>query len=154
MNLDLRIFIPKSLFTTSDFERVIELSLDEVTASIIVDFKVTTQTWNHKVIWQTMKEKGIRQVYTDDRIYFFLNFGTRVRYATMSSNFRPKSRVGAIRSNKGSGGLLYISKRRPRPGIAARKWDEAIQKKWEKEYPDLVQRAIDSEASRQIRRSS
>lgn len=138
---------PEGMMSAEKTLQAIENQLDMTAAAAQVDFQVTTATWNHKVVFNVMKKKGIRHIFTEDKIYFFLNFGTSVRYATMSLNFRPKSRPGAIRSNKGRGGVLFISKARPRPGIKARKWDEAIQQKWDKEFPTQIQRAIDSAIS-------
>lgn len=65
-------------------------------------------------------------------VYFFLNGGTTVRYATMTPDFEPKSRVRWLGSGPGAGGLASVDIRRPRKGIVARKWDEEIQKKYAK----------------------
>lgn len=60
--------------------------------------------------------------------WLWLNDGTKVRYAAMTQEFSPKTRVGSLRSGPGIGGLDYVNPNNPRPGIDARGWDEAIMK--------------------------
>lgn len=150
--MDMKINIPTELFDVTALTRVIENQLDMSAEAAKIDFDVTASTWNDKPEFAILKDIGIRTIVTYHKVYFFLNYGTRVRYVTMTRNFRPKSRAGYIGANKGSGSVLYLSKRRPRPGIKAREWDKAIAKKWDKEFPTQMQRAIDAEASRQMRR--
>lgn len=59
----------------------------------------------------------------------WLNEGTRVRRAVMSSNWRSKTKPGRLRSGWGRGRVVFISKRIARPGIEARGWSEIIQKR-------------------------
>ena len=56
----------------------------------------------------------------------WLDGGTRVRYATMSGDWRSKTRVKWFGSGGGKGRMLFVNRRRPRPGIAARGWSEAL----------------------------
>lgn len=62
----------------------------------------------------------------------WLDKGTRVRYATMTPNFQGKTKVGFIGSFPGRGGLAYVDKRRPRPGIKPRGFRPAIERKWKR----------------------
>ena len=56
----------------------------------------------------------------------WLNFGTSVRYATMSGNWQSKTKPGRLQSGAGRGQVVRISRMHPRPGIKARKWNTII----------------------------
>jgi hypothetical protein len=56
----------------------------------------------------------------------WLDQGTRVRYATMSKDWRSKTRQKWFGSGRGRGRMLFVNRRRPRPGIEARGWSEAL----------------------------
>lgn len=130
-------------------QRTMNLIIDNVSKQTVLgiqaDFNVTTQTWKKRPTFIVKKTRNGYQIYTTDLIYHFISGGTRVRYATMTNDFRPKTRVEQILSRKGRGGLKFISKRRPRPGIKARKYPETIGKKWNKQIPRQFQRAISAE---------
>jgi hypothetical protein len=64
-------------------------------------------------------EQGIKK-------WGWLDQGTRVRYATMSGNWRSKTRQRWFGSGRGRGRVLFVNRKRPRPGIAARGWSEAL----------------------------
>jgi hypothetical protein len=74
---------------------------------------------------------GEVSVSTDDKVFWWLNDGTQVRYATMTNPFEAKTKVGWLGSQVGVGGKLFVSKKHPRPGIEARKWDEALMEKYQ-----------------------
>ena len=56
----------------------------------------------------------------------YLNRGTRVRYANLSRDWKSKTKPNVIGSFRGSGRVLFISRRHPRPGIQARNWQDMI----------------------------
>jgi hypothetical protein len=63
----------------------------------------------------------------------------------MTPDFMPKSRVGSLTANKGRGGVMFgPSKRINRPGIKARNFDKTIATRWRKQFPEHMQRAINS----------
>jgi hypothetical protein len=64
----------------------------------------------------------------EDKLRFVAR-GTKVRYATMSYDFIPKTKKGVIRSKKGRGRLTCVSKMLPRPGIEARDIEKTVWKK-------------------------
>jgi hypothetical protein len=83
-------------------------------------------TWNHPV---SMSTKGNTHyaggdiwagIYIDDEIFWWLEEGTSVRYATMSQDFAPKTANRQIQSKQGAGGVQYVDTRIGRPGIEAR----------------------------------
>lgn len=59
-------------------------------------------------------------VTTDDDVFWYLELGTWVRYATMSNNFIAKTTPHSIKSQQGQGSVRYVDKRIPRPGIEPR----------------------------------
>jgi hypothetical protein len=74
--------------------------------------------------------------------YVWLDLGTKVRYAVMGSPFVPKTRKGELNSWKGKGGMLFVSKKHPMPGIKARRFTLALRKKWEKPFKEHIQAAL------------
>lgn len=124
--------------------RAVENAMTGTALAIKVDFDTTTRTWKDRPKFVIKKSKLKRTISTDSDIYRFVSRGTRVRYAVMSEDFKPKTRTGFIGSNQGKGGVIGFSKR-PLPGIKAREFEPTIQKKWQKEFPVNVQRAIDAE---------
>lgn len=120
----------------------VEGALNASAKAVKVDFDVTTQTWNNRPDFTIESKPGERTVATTSKIYGYLNRGTKVRYALMSADFRPKTRTGYIGSNKGRGGMVFINKKRPRPGIEAREFSKTILEKWRKRFPDQVRRAL------------
>lgn len=114
-------------------------------------FQSSTATWDHRPNFVVdVKRSGfgpafkvVGEVYTEDEVYGYLNNGTSVRYATMTKNFSPKTKPGRISSGAGSGGLHYVSRSRPRPGIKARSWDVLIADGTERNLELAFKRAID-----------
>lgn len=106
------------------------------------EFQDTTATWTDPADFEKDFEEtgeGFEgEVKTDDQVYFFLTRGTKVRYATMTPDFESKTRPGWMSSRAGRGGLLYIDRSRPRPGIEARNWDKVEAKR---QQPRLIKRA-------------
>lgn len=77
-----------------------------------------------------------------DNPYPFVTRGTRVRYATMTPDFTAKTKPRVIGSGQGSGGLAYVDKRRPRPGIKAREFEPEVAKKTEPKFKKNAQSAM------------
>lgn len=78
------------------------------------------------------------------RIWNYLNRGTSIRYATMTPDFVPKTRVRNLRSGRGRGGVAYISRNRPRPGIKAREWTKVIKEERAPRFKRRIQQALRS----------
>lgn len=78
----------------------------------------------------------------------WLDQGTRIRYATMSPGWRSKTRVKWFGSGRGKGRMLFVSRRRPRPGIQSRGWSEALTLTRKNAFRKLVQAGLDRAAQR------
>jgi hypothetical protein len=92
-------------------------------------FEMTVRTWVDSPIFNSDiqgDEPMILQVGTSDKVYYFLNYGTRVRRALMSDDFVPKTSPGSLKSRAGRGHRVKISKNISRPGIEARHFAENI----------------------------
>ena len=61
-----------------------------------------------------------------ERKWLWLDEGTEVRYATMTHDFQAKTSHRELVSGVGRGGLYFVNKRWPKPGIDAREFDPEI----------------------------
>jgi len=148
----MRVIIPKEPFLDgAAIVRAVENSLSEAAASAKTDFGATTRTWDSQPDFTIDSRPGVREVYTTNDVYGYLNRGTAVRRAVMVGGFRPKTRHRYIGSNKGKGGVVFISKKLSLPGIEAREFDIAVKEKMDDEVPVKMQRAIAAEVTRQNR---
>lgn len=80
--------------------------------------------------------------------WFWLDKGTKVRYATMSADFKSKTVPRVLDSRAGKGRRLFVNKKRPRPGIEARMWTELIAKKWRRPFKQRMESAMVSGAKK------
>ena len=142
------------MFDKAQFEKVYENSLEQTAKSMLIDYRVTVRTWKNKPQFKIERKPWEREVFTamtfskpatPGDIYGYVAEGTRVRYATMTPNFRAKSRIMKIRSLKGRGGVAFIDTNRPRPGIQAREWPTAIGRKWSRQWNRTLTTAVAAE---------
>lgn len=100
-------------------------------------------TWNtHYPVEKDIDErKGTAEVSIVGEVPFFLNVGTKVRYATMSPDFSPKTIPRVLRSGSGSGKLAFVSIHKPNPGIDARKFDESVADEVSDQAAEIIIRA-------------
>lgn len=130
------------------FEEVVRDIIDDADG----EFRKTYATWEHDPGFEKdfdVSEKEISgSTTTQDPIYGYLSRGTAVRYATMSPDFIAKTRVRTIGSFPGHGGVLYIDRNRPRPGIEARQFEEVIKDWAEPRFVKKARRALDEAAKK------
>lgn len=74
--------------------------------------------------------------------WLWLDEGTDVRYATMTPDFVPKTRVGRLRAGRGKGGVAFINQLQPKPGIEARGWTQLIEKKHRAQFKRAMEAAL------------
>lgn len=128
-------------FNPDSFSQSMIQQMEIVNDGLEKDFKATVRTWDHKVrftrrvnVSQGLIEGHVRTARIHggkppELIYVFVNNGTRIRYARLTDDWQPKTRVGIIGSFMGRGGLERID-RIGRPGVKARKFDKAIALKY------------------------
>lgn len=143
------------LLDPKKLSRAIENALDGAALGAQADLAATVATWKHKPDFTIDAKLGRREVFTTDEIYGYVNSGTKPHQILPKNGGvlrigvggRPKTVVGALRSNKGAKpkSFVFTSKGVHHPGSKARDFDKAAQKKWDKQLPEIAQRAIDSE---------
>jgi hypothetical protein len=146
--------LDKGLFDGVDINRVIQNTLTSTAKSIKADFLVTVATWKNKPTFKIFGNKYVRIIRTDDQVYYWVNFGTKAHTIRAKSRgglrfrggYTAKTVVGQIMSRAGgSHGNLVKAQEVHHPGTKARKFDEAIGKKWERLSRLAFDRAIQSE---------
>lgn len=145
---------PATVFKSSIFRETFHAAAADLAPKMTADMAKPTRTWSTPVVFKTeVTVGGARgggkgrsgvaiEVTTDDMRYKFVDLGTKVRYATMSPDFQAKTKVNSLTARRGRGGLLFISKKRPRPGIKARGFTKLVQKKWEPAFKAAMERAM------------
>lgn len=100
-------------------------------------------TWDEQPLFEIESEENedkiFYSIFTDDRIFYFIDKGTRIRFATMTRDFSPKSVPNSLVARPGSGGLAYVNPRRPRRGIEPRNFMITV---YEKRRPIYVSKLV------------
>lgn len=132
-----------------------EKGLDRGAKIVQKSFQETMGTFKRKHPVRINRRKAYRFIWVDDRVYSFINYGTSIRWAVMSSDWRSKTRPGSIRPRSGRGKPVVIGRRAmtrrgisPKPGIRARRFDKAIV---ERDAPK-VHRVIKDDLAKSVRR--
>lgn len=155
MSIHINPIIPRQLhgFDAKIANQAIETALDMAAEDIRVDFGVTTQTWNSRPDFEIERIPDGRKIFTDNPVYGYVNDGVPPHVITAKNSpkmvffaegFKPKTKPGKIASYKGKTASrnLVMPVKVNHPGIQAREFSEVIKKKWMKEFPRLVARAI------------
>lgn len=126
--------------------------------AIKADYDVTTQTWDNRPSFKIDEESWNEWlIYTESKIYLFVSGGTkphiiRPRNANKlrfqwggpgSYQAKTTPRVIASRSGGPSGPIVY-RRQVNHPGTEAREFPKEIGKKWRREWPRNLARAIAS----------
>lgn len=152
----MKLILPKQLIADpKKLARALGNALNGVAKDIQLDFRVTTQTWEHKPSFPISSPSAYRRIVsTDDQIYAFVNDGTRAHIIRPKGGgvlvfrgpFRAKTVPNQIASTAGSVGTAETFTRGVNhPGTKARNFDKAIHDKWERLFGPIMQRAIDAE---------
>lgn len=110
-------------------------------------FERTTRTWRNKPRFTSkIEETGtsiIADTGTESEIYGYVSNGTSIRYAVMTPDFVSKTVPHVVSSRAGAGGLSHFNFRQPRPGIEARRFDDAIVRQQTRTIQRILQEEID-----------
>ena len=101
------------------------------------EFEKTVATWAEKPEF-VIEHRGLTaNVFTTDKVYRFLNYGTDTRHAVMPKGYRNKTIPGVLASFVGNrdGTRIFVSKGITMPGIKARDWIPLIIDRIEKKIP-------------------
>lgn len=154
-------------FNANAFRFEMQDTMERLMGGILHSFTETTRTWEDQPSFETQMHVSddLMEVHVfcdalrdGDRIrgskktgpipapinlvYYFLNQGTDIRYATMEPDFIPKTRVRVINSFPGRGRVAGVSTMRPRPGIKGRFWDQEIKKRYDAIFPNQLRSAL------------
>lgn len=132
------------LFNLSAGQAAKEQALSELGDEAKELFEKTVETWEDKPVFTAKMQKNSVAVTTTNKIYTYIDKGTSVRYATMSPDFAPKSRVRVIGANRGRGRMVFVSRNHPKPGIEAREFSVIIQERMQKKFSSRFQKVIKS----------
>lgn len=124
----------KSLFDIPAGHAASEKALKQLGEEAKAQFEKTVETWSDKPDFNVKENSGSVQVTTNSKIYTYLDKGTSVRYATMSPDFSPKTRARVIGSTSGRGGMIFVSRNHPKPGIEAREFSVVIQARMQSKF--------------------
>jgi hypothetical protein len=149
--IEARAIIPRKIDTAvfmEEFTEAVKKTID----SADVTFKKTYSTWQNKPDFiksiDASSTKIVGLITTEDNKYRYVTRGTAVRYATMTTDFVAKTQPRVLGSGAGRGGLLYVDKRRPRPGIKAREFEEMVQDQEEPKFSQRVEQAANQAAKK------
>jgi DNA-binding transcriptional ArsR family regulator len=117
------------------------------------EYEKCTSTWTHKpkfVVEQHLRtDYAAGLVTTDDEVFWYVDKGTEIRWALMSSDWKSKTRRGYIGSSGGSGRVVVAGKRYmirhhidPRPGIKARDFSGMIYRKRVGQFGTAMRQAV------------
>jgi len=139
-------YIPLPPIRTKHVEGVILGQVSKYGRAMKSDFEALVSTWRHNPGFKmTIGYKGgdlFASVTTEDPIFGYLNDGTGVRYATMTDDFIPKTTPGALSSGSGQGGVQYVNRKIPRPGIEARHFTTQMRERYERAFIQDVENEI------------
>jgi len=92
-------------FSAFQFYKKFRSAADYTTVSWEKKFRITHSTWDSHPSWKRKINLSANEVKftteTKDKIYYFLNFGTRKRYAVMPNGWRSKTRPGQFSARAG-----------------------------------------------------
>jgi hypothetical protein len=137
--------LPKK-FDVKSLTDVVDVVAKQFSVDAKKELLQPTSTWNHSVCFEqkiiTTRGKVTVTIFTKDDIYRFLDQGTKVRYATMTPDFSPKTRVRTLSASSGIGGLSYVSLLKPRRGIEAREFTSVVKENQERKLVPLFGNAL------------
>lgn len=152
--------IKPAKFQAEAFQREFIKQAERIAPKMHADLKRPTMTWNPPVEFEEHIYLGNRaaaeadkagagiaiQVTTDDKRFLFVDEGTKVRYATMSPDFVAKTKPKSLKAGKGRGRVLFVNKKKPRPGIKARGFSKLVAKKWNPLFRASMEEAMEAGA--------
>lgn len=112
-----------------------------------VHFETVAPNFTTTVLNPTTVEVGPEDTF-GGQIWFYLDQGTLVRYATMTKDpvYNSKTSPNTLRTHSNNPGkMAYVNTRRPRPGIKARGWTSWIASFRGKQFQRRMTKAMLSE---------
>lgn len=153
MNIKFGVIVPKSM-NIAAYKSGVENALRLEGNTIEALYKDVSDGFSEPASYdKKLSKSGTRwemRVSTRDKRMVYLDQGTDIRWAVMSSDFKPKTRKRRLSSGGGSGrtiirgrGAMQSRNIAPRPGVEAREFSEEIVDQRKDRFPERVQNAID-----------
>ncbi len=159
MGFAAKAIIPKKM-RLNPFEKFLLARMEGFADGVINNsFQLTSLTWKkEKPAYGRISKKkkkelsvtvGVLKDTKGNRKWIWLNGGTSLRWALMSSDWKSKTKPRRLKSGRGQGRVVIVGRRamqargiRPRPGIKERGWIDIIEKKTSKPFKSLMTLAI------------
>ena len=158
--LKMRVIKPKGM-NKAAMMRELTGEMKDIQKDVRKDFDATTRTWKHDAKFENEFESNQRKIRfftgTDDAIYGYVSGGTkphiirpkRAKALRFMGTYSAKTMPGVIGSNSGgSSGATVFSQGVQHPGTKARKFPEAVEKKWKRPFPKRIRAALDRAAKK------
>jgi hypothetical protein len=150
MKLKVIVSAPKSVIDAKKLTRAAEAQLDASAKEASDLLTKPTANWNHKPKMRTVKGRLWRAAGTNDKIYRFVNDGTRAHAIRAKGGkmlafgpSRPKTRPGSLTPRAGSRKQAStFVKQVNHPGTKPREFDKAAAKKLQRTLKKQMQDAI------------
>jgi hypothetical protein len=147
--------IKKNHLDPKTMGKILSSFLDKAALSVQDDLAKPAKTWTKqpRIIIKSTSFL-VREIYTENQIYQWLNDGTRKNYPIpknlvgskmlrFQEGYKAKTRVRVLGSSGGGKfGKVVFRKRVIHPGITARHWVDEVVKKWERKLPKDLRNAI------------
>lgn len=154
----LKAIVPKALNTPA-MRNALEAEMQAVQKEVRRDFDATTRTWSNKPGFKDEFQSRPNRLRfftgTSDEVYTYVSEGTkahvirpkRAKMLRFQGTYSAKTSPGVIGSSSGgsSGPVVYSTGVR-HPGTKARKFDEAIKKRWQSPFEKRMRQAMDRAA--------
>lgn len=146
MTSTFEVIVPKR-FNEKEILKSLRTSIEDTVEEADREFYRTYATFRHQPDFEQSFDENSRQIEgvtettgdgDSDNPYPFVERGTSVRYATMTNDFVAKTQPGVLSAGSGRGEVLYVDKRRPRPGIKARNKEKIVAQTMKSRFPKIV----------------
>lgn len=148
----MRPIVPHHLLTEPEkLMGAVEDALDKAAAEVKHEFELTVSSWDTVVRFNVLSRKGEREIRTNNKIYFWVNDGTK-KHVIRPKNAKmlvfmlggaPKTKPGYVGSGPGRiGPVLAFAMKVFHPGTKPRRFNKVIKQQWLYKLPRLLQKAI------------
>ena len=145
--IELQAIVPKGAFQSRALVAEIEKALHEEVKELDRLYKLTYMTWDNKPSMHKEVKVGSREAYaevsTDDKKMLWLDDGTRIRHALMSRDWVSKTKPNRLKSGRGRGRRVAVSRQIQKPGIKPRNWSKIIAGIREPKFQRNAARAVE-----------
>lgn len=133
------------------FSEAAKLGMKDAADDAVKDMEKTTATWSSQPNWSSKEQRDGYLIGTDNKIWNFLDKGTRAhriiarraKRLRFSSGFRAKTRPGFVGSQSGgaTGGPVFAQSVQ-HPGTVARNWSKLIASKYKVQLSRYIGKRI------------